>query len=154
MDELFDPATLAHLAHLRRDDLHLILRDTKTVPVLVYKILELFDLGHVEERSETAVHVEENIHRMRPDDALLFEATRIALKNMRLVGPDPENLILLEIVHAVACDQRARTAHDPGQLNLVVPVQIRIEMRKALFLDDDRFGFSNRQREFEDLNHK
>jgi hypothetical protein len=97
------------------------------------------DLRQLKEGIELSPCIEKDIQG--PD---LFSAgggkiRGVAFEDVRQVDAQPIDLAPPEGIHIVFGDQGPFTLLDPGQLDFLMPVQVRIKMGKDIFLHDDRF---------------
>ena len=67
--------------------------------------------------------------------AFWLKIKRVAFEQMRLIGPNDEEVAGLKRVHIVPDDQRALSADDPCHLYLDMTMEVRIEIRELIFLD-------------------
>ena len=68
---------------------------------------------------------------------------------MRKVDAQPVDLAASEGIHIVLGHEGTFPLLDPGQLDLLVPVQVGIEMGEYVFLDDDRLVARHRDSELQ-----
>jgi len=68
---------------------------------------------------------------------------------MRQVYTQPVDLSRAEGIHVVFGDQGSLSLLDPGQLDLLVAVQMRIKVRKFIFLHDDSLVVRHRNGELQ-----
>jgi len=106
-------------------------------PAFVFfeEYIQLAQFGQLEEISEMAIGIVKNRYGM---DAL-FGRLAAAFEHVRLVRGNHEDIIRPEGMHGVVCNQRALSFNNPNQLCLLMPMQIRIEMREPVFLYGDSF---------------
>ena len=68
---------------------------------------------------------------------------------MRKVDAQPVDLAASEGIHIVLGHEGTFPLLDPGQLNLLVAVQVRVKMGEYVFLNDDRLVARHRDSELQ-----
>jgi hypothetical protein len=121
--------------------------------LVLEEILDVFDLRQVEKGIQLSFGIEEDIQGLD-----LFTAGRgkiggVALENMRQVDPQPIDFAAAERIHVVFGYQGAFPLLDPGQLDLLVAVQVWIKMREHIFLHDDGLVTRHRDSELKYFHH-
>lgn len=139
MDQLIDAGGMFDPEHFAGDLLDMLRRHLKAGLLVFQKVFDVFYLRQLEEGVELAFCVEKDIQ-----SADLFATGRgkirgVAFEDMREVHAKPVYLTPPEGVHIVFGHQGTFPLLDPGQLDLFVPVQMWIEMREDILLDNDRF---------------
>jgi hypothetical protein len=112
--------------------------DLETGLLVLEEGLYILDLGQGEQGIQLTFYIEKDIEG--PD--LLSAGGRkiggVAFKDMGKVDAQPIDLAAAEGIHIVLGHEGPFSLLDPGQLDLFMAVQMRIEMREHIFLDDDR----------------
>lgn len=101
------------------------------------KLLNGLHLRQFQEMANGAGGVKEHCKGLDGLAASRQEVRWITFEQMWLVGTQPVDLVGPETMHIVIRYQGAFALPDPGQLDLLVPVQVWVEMRQQVFLRDD-----------------
>ena len=153
MDELIDPRTVLHLQHLRRDLGDVVRGNFETRLPVHQEILDVLDLRQLEKAIQLSLEIKKDIERMDLLPARRDKIAGIAFEDMRHISPQPIDISASEGMHIVLCHERSLTFLDPGQLDLLVAVQMWIEVGELIFLNDYRFVVRHRNGKLEDLHH-
>jgi hypothetical protein len=106
----------------------MLLRYFEALLLVLQKIPDSFDLRQFEKRIQVTIHIEEDIEGMYPFLAFGCKVEGVALEYVGEVGAEPVDLIRPEGMHIILCYERSFALSDPGQLYLLVPVEMGVEV--------------------------
>lgn len=139
MHQLLGAVAVGDAEHLRGDVRRLQGGDFKAALLLLYEVFQRFHFRQVEQCGQVAVGVKEDDQRHDLFAASRREVGRIAFEDMRLVGPQPENIAGPESMHIIIRHEGALSLLYPGELHFLMPVQVRIKIGQHISLYDDGF---------------
>jgi hypothetical protein len=116
-------------------------------------MLDILDLRQLEKAIQLSLDIKEHIEGMNLLPARRSKIAGIAFENMRHIDPQPIDVPASESMHIVLGHQRSFAFLDPGQLYLLVAVQMGIEVGELIFLDDYRLVMRHWYGKLEDLHH-
>ena len=138
MDELVDAGGMFDAQHFLCDLVHMLGGDLETGLPVLEEGLYILDLGQGEKGIQLTFGIEEDIEGPDLLSAGGRKIGRVTFEDMGKVNPQPIDLAASKRIHIVLCHEGSLSLLDPGQLDLFVAVQVRIEMGEHIFLYDDR----------------
>jgi len=138
MDELVDAGGMFDAQHFFSDLVHMVGGNLETGLLVLEEGLYILDLGQGEKGIELTLGIEKDIECPDLLSAGGGKIGRVAFEDMGKVNPQPIDLAAAEGIHIVLGHEGTFSLLDPGQLDLFVAVQVRIEMGEHIFLYNDR----------------
>src|ERR1700722_17124254 len=139
MDELIDAGGMLDPQHFPGDLFGMPRRDLESGLLVLQEAFYILDFRKVEKGIQPAAGVEKDTEGTDFFTAGGSKVGGIAFEDMREVNPEPIDVAASKRVHVIFSDKRSFALLDPGELDLLVPMEVRVEMRHDVFLDNDRF---------------
>lgn len=149
VDQLVNACGGLHTKHFCRYFGGVLRGDLEAGLLILEEIFQVLDLGQFEEAIELSFDVEKDIQGLDFFPAGRGEIGRITFKNMGQVHSEPVDLSRAECVHIIFGNQGSLSLLDPGQLDLLMTVQMRIKVRELIFLHDDSLVMWHRNGELQ-----
>lgn len=144
MDQLFYARAFLDPEHLIGDLRHVLGRDFKTRLLVLQEILDVLYLRKFEKGIQLSFCIEKDIQRLDLFPAFRGEVGGVTLENVGKIYSQPIDLVAAKGIHVIFRYQCSFPLLDPGKLDLLVPVQVRVKMGKHVLLYDDRFVMRHR----------
>lgn len=137
MEQLIYSRAALHLQHLVGDVGRVMGRNLEAGLTGLQEGFQVFDLRELEEAVQRSPDIKKDIEGLDLLSTGRYKIGRVAFEYMGHIDAQPVDIAGPEGMHIIFRYQGPFSLLDPGQLDLLMAVQMRVKVRELIFLHDD-----------------